>query len=261
MSSIGGLSFEASLIVAAFILFTTLLVLLAFVANRRRQAQEEEMQRAASSRGWTFESIMERGFRVHRWTGSTEGVAWTAESLQRVSGGNKHQRRLHIARWHGGWTTGPAQPILFMGMPKGSEIPAFSVAQGEGFFAQMAQKAAGYAFDKAVDLYFGETIGRQVDATVMRRVNADMPGFIVMATDVHEGERFLGQGFERALVDASNDRGSLLSEKNRPWVLMRKEGVSLARMERFKDINEIDSFIHAGVRLTRASIFARPSFS
>ena len=126
----------------------------------------------------------------------------------------------------------------------------------------MAQKVAGFAFDKTLDVYFGEEIGKQVDAAAMRRVEtARMPGFIVMAADAHEGERMLAQGFERAIVNSSNDRSSVLSDEDRPWVLMRQNGVSLARMERFKDLNELDSFIRAGVALTRASTFARPSFS
>jgi hypothetical protein len=142
-----------------------------------------------------------------------------------------------------------------MGMPKGAEVPAFSVAQSDGGFAQMAAKAAGWAFDKVVDVYFGHDIGEQVDATVMRRVNVNMPGFIVMATDVAEGERFLTHGFERALVDASNSRTSVLADTDRPWVLMRKQDLTLARMEKLRTIEELDAFIHAGVALTRVPRF------
>lgn len=251
------MTYETSVILAIAIIGTTLILLLSVVSNRRRKAREEELQREASSRGWKFDSRLEHGYRIHRWTGSTEGVSWTAESLNLVSGGNKRRRRRHIGRWQGAWTAGPGSPILFMGMQKGAEIPAFSVAQGDGFLAQMAQKAAGFAFDKAVDLYFGEDIGKQVDAGVMRRVNVALPGFIVMATDVSEGERFLAQGFEAALRGASSSQTSVLGEDDRPWILMRKEDVSLARMERFKDLNEIDAFIRAGVALTRVSRFGR----
>jgi hypothetical protein len=249
------MSFDTALIVATFILFTTFFFGLIFVSNRRRKAQEEELQRVASSRGWKFESVRDRGYRIHRWTGTTEGVAWTAESLDLVSGGSKRHRRRQVGRWRGQWTAGPAEPVLLMGMPKGAEVPAFSVAQSDGGFAQMAAKAAGWAFDKVVDVYFGHDIGEQVDATVMRRVNVNMPGFIVMATDVAEGERFLTHGFERALVDASNSRTSVLADTDRPWVLMRKQDLTLARMEKLRTIEELDAFIHAGVALTRVPRF------
>jgi hypothetical protein len=249
------MSFDAALIVATFILFTTFVIGLVFISNRRRRAQEDELQRAASSRGWKFESLRERGYRMHRWTGTTDGVAWTAESLDLVSGGNRRHRRRHIGRWRGDWSAGPERPLLFMGMAKGAEVPAFAVAPGDGVFAQMAAKAAGYAFDLALDGYFGQDIGKQVDATIMRRVNVNLPGFIVMATDVAEGERFLAQGFQRALVDASNSTTSLIADDDRPWILLRKHDLTLARMEKLRTVDEIDAFIKAGVALTRVPRF------
>ena len=249
------MSFDTAVVVATFILFTTFFFGLVFISNRRRKAQEEELQRVAASRGWRFESVREHGYRIHRWTGTTEGVAWTAESLDMISGGNRRHRRRHIGRWRAEWTAGPSQPVLFMGMPKGAEVPAFSVAQGEGVLAQLAARAAGYAFDLALDVYFGKDIGKEVDAAVMRRVNVNMPGFIVMATDVAEGEHFLAQGFERALVDAANSKTSLVGDNDRPWVLMRRQDLTLARMEKLRTIDEIDAFIQAGVSLTRVPRF------
>ena len=35
-------------------------------------------------------------------------------------------------------------------------------------------------------------------------------------------------------------------------------GLSIARTDTFRDVNEIDRFIHSGVALTRSSKFARP---
>ena len=60
-----------------------------------------------------------------------------------------------------------------------------------------------------------------------------IPGFIVMAEDKDEGARILAQGFEQAIVDASNDKASVLSNDDRPWILLRPNGISLARMERY----------------------------
>ena len=249
------MSFDTALIIATFILFTTFFLGLVFVSNRRRKAQEEELKRAASARGWQFESVLDRGYRLHRCTGATEGVAWIAESLDRVAGGNKRQRRRHIGRWRAQWASGPEQPVLLMGMPKGAEVPAFSVAQSGGFFAGLAVKAAGFAFDKAVDVYFGEDIGKEIDAAVMRRIDVTMPGFIVMATDPEDGRRFLAQGFERALVEASNSKTSIIGEDDRPWILFRKQDITLARMEKLRTIDEIEAFNRAGVALTRVPRF------
>jgi hypothetical protein len=254
------MTFDLAVILAIFIIIGTLFVLAAIFGGRRQKAQDEELQRAAAARGWKFESKLERGYRVHRWTGTTDGVAWTAESLRNTAGGNKRERRRHIARWHGAWGPGINKPIIVMGVPKGKEIITTQVAQGDGFFAKMAQKAVGFAFDKAVDVYFGADIGKEVDAGKMQRADTQQaPGFIVMAEDKDEGARILAQGFEKAIVDASHDTSSVLSQEDRPWILLRPNGVSLARMERYRDINELESFVRAGVALKHAFKFGRPA--
>ncbi len=254
------MSFEAALILAFFILIVTMVGMGVLIGSRKQAAREEELKSAASARGWQFESKLEKGYRVHRFTGSTDGVSWVAESLRQAAGGhNRQQRRRHIARWHGAWSPGVNKPIAVMGVPKGKEIMG-TIAAGDGFFAKLAQKAAGFAFDKALDVYFGAEIGKQVDAGKMQRVDSEkVPGFIVMAEDKDEGARILSQGFEKAIVDASNDKASVLSNNDRPWILLRPNGISLARMERYRDINELDGFVRAGVALTRAFKFSRPA--
>lgn len=255
-------SFDLALILAFFILIVTVVAMAAIIGGRRRAAQEDELKRAASARGWKFESTLEKGYRVHRWTGVTDGVSWVAESLRHTAGGNKQERRRRIARWHGAWSPGINGPIVAMGLPKGKEQLGRTVAAGDGFFAKLAQKAVGFAFDKAIDVYFGADLGKQVDAATMHRVDAEqVPGFIVMAGDKDEGARILAQGFEKAIVDASNDKGSVMSHDDRPWILLRPNGISLARMEHYRDITELEGFVRAGVALTRAFTFGRRSLS
>ena len=82
------MSFEAALILAFFILIVTMVGMGALIGSRKQAAREEELKSAASARGWQFESKLEKGYRVHRWTGSTDGVSWVAESLRQAAGGN-----------------------------------------------------------------------------------------------------------------------------------------------------------------------------
>jgi hypothetical protein len=77
-----------------------------------------------------------------------------------------------------------------------------------------------------------------------------------MAADKDEGARILSQGLEKALLDATSDKGSVLAEESRPWILLRPTAISLARMERFRDISEIEGFVRAGVALARAPRFS-----
>jgi hypothetical protein len=250
--------FEVALFIAFFILVAGAIVTVSVIASRKQAAREEELKRAASARGWQFQVAREGGYRVHRWTGTTDGLSWQAESLTDVGGGNKrHHRRRHIARWHGAWSPGINGAVVAMGVPKGKEEMGKAIAAGDGFFAQLAQKAAGFAFDKAIDVYFGDGPGKDVDAGAMQRVGTSTPGFIVMAADKDEGARILSQGLEKALVEASNDTASVLSDEDRPWVLLRPKGISLARMAPLRDIKDIDGFVHAGVALTRAFKFGR----
>lgn len=247
--------FEVAVIVAGFILIATVIVMIVIFASRRQAAKEEELKQAASARGWKFETRREKGYRIHRWTGATDGISWVAESLTYTSGTNKQQRRRHIARWQGAWSPGISSAIVAMGVPKGKQAPGSTGADGEGFFVKLAQKAAEFAFDKTLDVYFGDA-GKEIDAAAMHRVDAKVPGFVVMAANTDEGARILSQGLEKALLDATNDKDSVMAEENRPWILLRPTDISLARMAQFRNIIEVEGFVRAGVALTRASRFS-----
>ena len=79
-----------------------------------------------------------------------------------------------------------------------------------------------------------------------------------MAADKDEGARVLTQGLESALVDATNDKRRAV--ERRPAVgPAAPERVSLARMERFRDINELDR-LHPRRRGADASVEVREPF-
>lgn len=255
------MSTDAALILSFFIVTASLVGLLIVMSARRRAAEEEELRQAASARGWQFESVTEHGYFVRRWRGTTDGIAWTAESLRSVrqSSKSRHRRR-RAARWRSEASLGVDAPILCMGVPAGKEVPKFAVAQGDSWLAQMAQKLAGTALDMAVDMYFGAALGREVDAGALRQVpDVSIPGYILMAGDPDEAGRALARGLKNALVDATNDRSSVLSETDRPWLLITRSGVAVGRMVGFTSTAELEAFVAAGIRLTRSATFGRPS--
>ena len=252
------MSSEAATLVAVFIIFTSVIILLSRFSKGRMQAKEDELRKAALLRGWTFDSKMDRGYRIYRFSGTTDGVAWDAESAKLVAGGNKRQRRRHIARWHGKWSPGVSAPIVAMGVPKGKEVMTHKIAQGDGFFARMAQKAAGYALDMGIDIYFGKEIGNEIDASTLKHVESpSVPGYIFMAGNPDEARRILAEGLQQSLADATNDKNSVLSHEDRPYLLLRPHSISLARMEQIRDVGELEQFVKAGVALTRAFRFGR----
>ena len=87
-----------------------------------------------------------------------------------------------MTRWSTASGLRTATPIFCVGVAPGKETPSFELAKGDGWIAQMAQKAAGFALDKAIDVLFGEEAGRAVDARTLHRVETEKaPGFVVMA--------------------------------------------------------------------------------
>lgn len=252
---------ESALALAFVIIVASTVAALTLVSSRRRAAQEEELRQAASTRGWRFESAREHGYFVRRWHGTTDGVTWTAESLSSVRRASKSRhRRRRAARWRTAAKLGLATPILCVGVPAGKEAPRFAVAQGDGWLAQLAQKAAGAALDTAVDMYFGEELGRQVDAGALRPLpNVSIPGFMLVAGNRDQAESALAQGLKNALVNATNDRGSVLAETDRPWVLLSQSGAAIGRMQPFATTADVEAFVRAGVALTRAATFGRRS--
>lgn len=251
---------ETIVFLAFIVLFAAAIIIVTVIQGREVAAHEEELSRGASARGWKFEKLKQGVYRVLRFNGDTDGVEWTAESLRRVSGGGSSRRnRIKLGRWHGRWSPGVNAPIVFLGLPRGTEPPEFpkTPAEGDGFLAKMAQKAVGFAFDKALDELFGKEAGTDVDAGKLRPVDIDLPGFIMMAEDEAEARRVLADGLERALRDGSTQLGSVLAQDHRPSVLIRSKGISLARTEQILTINELEQFIKAGVGLTRGFKFGR----
>lgn len=245
------------ILIALVILPPTLLVIVLLVALRRQQAKDDELQRAAAARGWTYENTSSRRYLIRCWTGTTDGVAWQAESLVQKSGDTPARRR-RIARWHGAWNPGVSSPVVVVGLPKGKEDLVTTIPEGDGFFGRLTQKAFSYAFDKTIDGYFGDGPGKEVDAATMRPVAVKVPGFVVMANDTQEGARIMQQGLDRVLRAAASDQSLTLPDGHRPWILLRPHAVSVTRIGRVRDMNDLERFVRAGISLTRNFTFGRP---
>jgi hypothetical protein len=224
-------------------------------ARRKSQQQRDLMRAGSTARGWSCEWQIDGAHDLTRWEGKTDGVPWTAE-YRRLRHKRKGQTRAHNLRW---WADGfgvPNAPVLLMGVPKGKEIPAVTLAQGDGLLASLAQKAAGFAFDKSLDLFFGAEVGQQIDARTLRAVESVvLPGLMVMAADNTAGAFWLNQtGHRSAIETLLRDPSSALSDDvDRPWVLLMGAQVRLARMAPVTKVEDLERLVRAGVALVRAS--------
>ncbi|MGE0462259.1 MAG: hypothetical protein AB7Q16_12890 [Vicinamibacterales bacterium] len=246
------MSFELAVVISFFLLALVGAAAVVRLERAARERREEAMRSEASARGWQFEAADDGIFRLWRWRGVTDAIAWTAEYRRgRHRKGTTHART-HRFVWWADTLRGPASPVLFIGVPRGGEPPAFAVAPGGGgLVARMARKAAGFAFDQAVDVYFGTEAGSQVDAGAMKRIESGTPsGFIVMAADPAEGVRLLLSGWSDALSTQVRDAQSALSDPKRPWVLLLPRRVSLARMSEVTAA-DVGRFARAGAALVK----------
>lgn len=239
------------------VLFAVLLMALGIAMSRyvrNRQLQREEAMRSeAAARGWLFDATNEGRLRLMRWRGVTEGISWTAEYRRGVRKRGAQHRRTHRLRWWADTLRGPSAPVLFMGVPAGKEAPDFTVAQGDGPLAAIAQKAAGYALDQAVDVYFGEEAGRQVEPAALKTLTSGTPkGFIVMAGNTPDAARQVAATWTPAIEALTADAASALSDDDeRPWVLLLPRRVTLARMRIVSSAADLERVVRAGVTLVK----------
>jgi hypothetical protein len=127
------MSFELSLLLGFFLVGGTIVLLLARLEGRRRTAEDDRLRREASAHGWSVEIGIDKAFRVRRWRGVTDGIAWTAESRQarhRKGHGPRRQERLC---WWADTLRGPRAPILFLGVPEARMDPIASTRALEHF--------------------------------------------------------------------------------------------------------------------------------
>ena len=252
---------DPTIALTVIITIVAIFVLVVIVARRRSKATDEALKQTAAAHGWTLARGQEGGYYVDRWTGATDGVPWVAESLRQISAGKgKARRARRISRWRGAFAPGVSKPIVCIGVRKGQEQSGTAVAQGDGFLATLAQQAATMAYDHALGTYFGDGPTTGLDPAKMHRVDAQrIPGYMVMAEDEGEGARVLSEGIERALIDATSGTSSIVSEDVRPWILITKDAIALARIELHSNDMDVERFAQAGPALTRAFRFGRRS--
>jgi hypothetical protein len=240
------------ILLVPFVLFPVIIFAVTRSQRRKRLALVETLRPEAAARGWTLEAEQRGRLHVIRWKGVTDGVGWIAESVEGSSGQGRGRRRTNHTRWRTTGMRALSTTTLFIGMPEGTEVPKGQPAGG--MIVSMVMKALLAALDKGIDLYFGEDIGAEVNASELKRVEeseAYVPGFAVMATVPSEASRVIFQGVGDAINRAINSGPESLREKRRPWVLLWKGGVALGRVDAVKSAAEVEEFVRAGVAIAR----------
>ncbi len=237
------------------LLFFALSVGVVVVLVRRRgqhhQHREDSMRAAALAQGWSFDSQDSGPMAVTRWQGTTEGTRWTLEYRRSRSTRRTRHAHTHRAVWWADTFRGPTSPVLFIGVEAGQENPFMKLEGSVGMLATMAQKAAGFALDKALDAHFGEEAGRQVDARLLKPLEAaGLQGFLVMAVDVPQAVWMLGDGWQKPLQTLAQTSGG--NAADRPWVLVLPRRVYMARAAPVRTEQDAQAMVNEGLALMAA---------
>ncbi|MBA4264293.1 MAG: hypothetical protein C0453_04365 [Comamonadaceae bacterium] len=236
-----------------FVLTVGAMVLLARRRDHQHRLREESMRTAALARGWSFDSKSDGLQSTKRWQGTTDGTRWTLEYRHSRKTKRARHAQTHRVVWWADTFGGPSSPVLFVGVSAGQENPFHTLSTSEGVLASVARKAAGFALDKALDVHFGEEAGRQVDARLLKPVEATgLPGFMVMAADVAQAVWMLGDGWSKSLgslVSVASGQGA-----DRPWVLVLPRRVYLARSAPIRAEEDVQAMVRDGLALVTAGV-------
>jgi hypothetical protein len=243
------MSFEPALVLSFALIMGAVLFTLVRLQRARVARKEDDLRREASGRGWKFQVVSGGGGYRQRWEGTTDFVTWAAEFDNPPR--RRNTRSTPRLRWWTETMRGPIAPVLLMGAPGGQELPSFAIGKGEGLLAQLAQKAASMAMGAAVNYYFGDEAGKQVDTGTLRPLeNAPLPGFVVMAGDPAEASRMLSSGLRDATAELSRN-AHVKSGRTLFSILVLPRRLMLARQADSVTTSDLEHFIRAGVALTR----------
>jgi hypothetical protein len=225
-------------------------------ANKRKVEElADRLKPEASTRGWQVSTeLRSNNVRVIRWSGREFDIQWIGEDLYRKRGQRPHNQVMEVTRWHTVDRRGPAGTIFLMGVPEGTQLP--KVQEVNGVFESLALKAAFFALDKGLDLYFGDEVGKEIDASTLERVEEVEPllkGYAVFAERTHEAADVIRNGVHKAIAETIDAGLESMQGYRRPWILIWKRGVVIARMGATRTAAELEPVVRAGIAITRAA--------
>lgn len=210
-------------------------ILILVMAWRRRRGMKKFTQRMgeeSSSMGMEYTAPKGRGFAVgvgigagtvtasggaHTFTGKTNGVEWTVNSLILPEAGRRsgQQMGMRYTRWSSkGFRTGNKEYLILMDLPenmKKEALPQSKGTAGTGFFATMANKMANMAFGYYTNAYFGTA---QMEGTVFDQTHRQYWPAGAFAENYMAFSN--NEPFSKKLLDAETMEFIL---KNRPFEL------------------------------------------
>ncbi len=165
--------------------------------NRRQVARNAEAMRLMGEQAGAL-GLKQQGLNAVSgellFTGTSEGVAWTALVNAPLPGatarsrGKSQSTRITFPSL----TTAPGTFVLAMTLPPGVSLPAEPPPSGEGLLASLAQRAMEGMLDLYVSAYFGAEHRSLVNVAGAARPPGP-PDFMVLSTDPAVAARLLDE--------------------------------------------------------------------
>lgn len=206
---------------------------------------EQAIAKQAAANGWTFETKSRNSDIDRRWTGITNGVAWTAE-YRAIDNGRDEDRR-HEFRWAAAITDGPERPILIV--HERSALAKLDDARKNtpAFLSGLVDTA----IDAGLDRFFGREAGARADMKRLQPIDGHgLAGFQILAEKPTDALVVVERLLRRPLT------GHTFPDGETPAALLLSDGVHLALRQPVSTA-DLDSVVTLGSALAAAVSRAR----
>lgn len=230
---------SVALVIAVMVMFSVSFAFIRQQARRREAERAEEYRKAASLRGWQ----LEYDGRDDRYSGTTEGVSWTAVvGYRRERGAEQNDPR--PLRWQ---TTAVRldEGALVIWPDLGQGIDAIRTPGVPQFVLELAMRPVASAL--GVPGADGATLARAME------VVQGPPGYLYRATDPARMRRWLDHGAAEALGAEAGWLADQSSPQRLIIAVLWKHGLQMATPYGDHDLDRIARLARVGAHLARAA--------
>jgi len=206
-----------------------------------QRGAEQAVGKQAAANGWTFESKSRNSDIDRRWTGTTNGIAWSARYY--APHNQTSQYRRHEFRWVAAISDGPASPLLVV--HERSALAKLDAARKNtpAFLSGLVDSA----IDMGLDGFFGREAGSRTDMARLQLVDGHgLAGFQILAEKPTDALVVVERSLKGPLAACEFRSGS-----ETPGVLILSDGVHLA-LRTTVSTEELDDAVALGSSLAAA---------
>jgi hypothetical protein len=201
------------------------------------------LQQAAAARGWQFEHSSKIGEIKRKWSGITDGVAWSASYTGTSNNSADQVFWNHMFRWRAALEKGPSTTLILIHARSKLDGVDDKLQQLPGFIRGLA----AVAIDRVAARFFGPQAD-DVDLSSWALVEGHkIPAMRVMAA-VADGQAFrLSRFLEPAITPHS---AALAEGRIPPVILVRPDAVHLATTSEVTDA-DVERAVRLGVDIVK----------